>query len=332
MRILNNIGVCGGGSWATALVKMLQLKSKKVNWWVRRQETADFIHEFKHNPEYLSSAEIDTNLVNISIDIQEIIQKSDILIFATPAAFLSATLEKIKPEDLKDKIIISAIKGIIPETNQTVSEFFIQKYNIPFENFGMIAGPCHAEEVIMDKKSYFTFASENSDLNTLMTEILSSMFTKVSISFDVRGIEYAATLKNVYAIAAGISSGLSMGDNFLSVLTTNAIIELRRFLDAINHCKRDVNQSAYLGDIIVTIYSQHSRNRAFGVMIGKGYSINYSKIEMKQVAEGYYAAKCMKEVLKKYNVKMPILDTVYNILYNNSLPRHAMHQLSEEFS
>ncbi len=332
MKIANKIGIIGGGSWATAIVKILQFKSKKINWWVRRQESVDFIYEYKHNPEYLSSVEFNTDLLHISTEIEEIIRKSDILIFVIPAAFIKNTLDSLDPNLLKDRFVISAIKGIIPETNETVSQYFINKFDVPVEHFGMIAGPCHAEEVIMDKKSYLTIASENGDLNNLMSELLTSRATKISLSCDIQGIEYSAILKNVYAVAAGVSAGLGLGDNFLSVLTTNAILELRNFLDAINHHKRDVNKSAYLGDIIVTAYSQHSRNRAFGVMIGKGYSISYTKIEMKQVAEGYFAAKAMKEVLENYKVEMPILDTMYNILYNNSSPRRAMMQLGEKLS
>ena len=332
MKIANRIGIVGGGSWATAIVKILQHREKKINWWMRRQESVDFIYQYKHNAEYLSSVEFNTNLLHISTNMEEIIRKSDILIFVIPAAFIDSSLENLNPKLLEDKFVISAIKGIIPETSETISQYFNRKFNVPVENFGMIAGPCHAEEVVMDKKSYLTLASENADLNNLMSELLTSRATKISLSCDIQGIEYSAILKNVYAVAAGVSAGLSLGDNFLSVLTTNAILELRSFLDAINHHKRDVNKSAYLGDIIVTAYSQHSRNRAFGVMIGKGYSISYSKIEMKQVAEGYFAAKAMKEVIKHYKIDMPILDTMYNILYNNSSPRHAMLQLGEKLS
>lgn len=332
MKIANRIGIIGGGSWATAIAKILQFRSKKINWWIRRQENLDAFLDYKHNPNYLSSVEFNTDLLFLSTNLEEIVRKSDILIFAIPAAYIHQSLEDLNPKILEEKFVISAIKGIIPETNETISQFFENKFNVPLENFGMIAGPCHAEEVIMDKKSYLTIASKNPDLNNLMSELLTSRATKISLSCDIQGIEYSSILKNVYAVAAGISAGLNLGDNFLSVLTTNAILELRNFLDAINHHKRDVNKSAYMGDIIVTAYSQHSRNRAFGVMIGKGYSINYSKIEMKQVAEGYFAAKAMKEVLTNYKVDMPILDTMYNILYNNSSPRQAMLQLGEKLA
>jgi len=332
MKIVSRIGIIGGGSWATAIAKILQHRQKKFNWWMRRQEAVDFIYEYKHNPDYLSSVEFNTELMNISSDLEEIIRKSDILIFAVPAAYINSILDPLDDKIMEDKFVVSAIKGILPDTNETLSQFFVRKFNVPYDNFGIIAGPCHAEEVIMDKKSYLTVASENADLNNLMSDLLTSRATKISLSCDIQGIEYSSILKNIYAVAAGISAGLGLGDNFLSVLTTNAILELRSFLDAINHHKRDVNKSAYLGDIIVTAYSQHSRNRAFGVMIGKGYSISYSKIEMKQVAEGYFAAKAMKEVVKNYKIDMPVLDTMYNILYNNSSPRHAMLQLGEKLS
>lgn len=332
MRIVSKIGIIGGGSWATALAKVLQNKSKKINWWFRRKEAIEFLKIYKHNPDYLSSVEFNTDLLFLSSNIEEIIKKSDIIIFGVPAAFLHSSISKLNPKLLEDKIIISAIKGIVPEYNETISEYFKSKFNIPFENFGLIAGPCHAEEVIMEKLSYLTIASVNNDLNTLLSELLTTRSTQISVSNDIKGIEFASVLKNIYAVAAGISVGLGFGDNFLSVLIINAITEMRSFLDAINHIKRDINQSSYSGDIIVTAYSQFSRNRAFGTMIGKGYSVNYSKIEMKQIAEGYYAAKCMNEITDHYNVKMPILNAVYNILYNKSSPSREMKQLAKKLS
>ncbi|MPM03378.1 Glycerol-3-phosphate dehydrogenase [NAD(P)+] [bioreactor metagenome] len=330
IKIAHRIGVIGGGSWATAIVKVLQHHDKKVNWFIRRQELIDAIQNTGHNPEYLSQVEFDQTKIFASNDLDEIISNSDIVIFCIPAAFLHRQIETLSKEILQDKIIISAIKGIIPEFNAIVSNYFKTVFDIPSGNYGVIAGPTHAEEVVMDRLSYLTVASANEDIGIVMSELLGSKNIKIALSRDVEGVEYASVLKNVYAVAAGISVGLGYGDNFLSVLTSNAIVEMRRFLDAINHCKRDVNNTSYCGDIIVTSYSQFSRNRMFGNLIGKGYSVNYSRIEMKQVAEGYYAAKCMTEINDSFKVDMPILAAVYNICYNNVSPSQEMRKLAEK--
>ncbi len=332
IKIANRIGIIGGGSWATALAKVLQNQQKKINWFIRRQEVIDSIRNFGHNPDYLASVEFNPSMLFLSNNLNEIIDRSDIVIFSIPAAFLHRQLELLDQNLLNEKIIISAVKGIVPEFNATVSRYFSSEYGVPSENYGLIAGPTHAEEVVMDKLSYLTLASSNTDVTTLMSDLLSTRNLKITVSSDVDGIEYASVLKNVYAVAAGISVGLGYGDNFLSVLTTNAVIEMRRFLDAINHVKRDVNLTSYSGDIIVTSYSQFSRNRAFGNLIGKGYSVNYSRIEMKQVAEGYYASKCMTEINEQYRVDMPILLAVYNILYKNGSPSGEMRKLADKLS
>ncbi len=330
IKIAHRIGVIGGGSWATAITKVLQNHQKKVNWFIRRQEVIDAIQNTGHNPEYLSQVELNPALLSLSNNLDEVIQYSDIVIFSIPAAFLHRQIETLDKKLLQDKIIISAVKGVIPEFNAIVSRYFNTVFDVPAENYGLIAGPTHAEEVVMDKLSYLTAASKNEDIGLVMSEIMGTRNIRVTVSSDVEGIEYASVLKNIYAVAAGISVGLGYGDNFLSVLTANAIVEMRRFLDTINHCKRDVNNTSYCGDIIVTSYSQFSRNRAFGNLIGKGYSVNYSRIEMKQVAEGYYASKCMTEINEEYKVDMPILNAVYNILYNNVSPSIEMRKLAEK--
>ncbi len=330
IKIAHRIGVIGGGSWATAITKVLQNHQKKVNWFIRRQEVIDAIQNTGHNPEYLSQVELNPALLSLSNNLDEVVQNSDIVIFSIPAAFLHRQIETLDKKLLQDKIIISAVKGVIPEFNAIVSRYFNTVFDVPAENYGLIAGPTHAEEVVMDKLSYLTAASKNEDIGLVMSEIMGTRNIRVTVSSDVEGIEYASVLKNIYAVAAGISVGLGYGDNFLSVLTANAIVEMRRFLDTINHCKRDVNNTSYCGDIIVTSYSQFSRNRAFGNLIGKGYSVNYSRIEMKQVAEGYYASKCMTEINEEYKVDMPILNAVYNILYNNVSPSIEMRKLAEK--
>ena len=330
IKIANRIGVIGGGSWATAIIKVLQHHQKKTNWFIRRQDIIDAIKNTGHNPEYLSQVELDTTMISATNNLDEVIRNSDIIIFSIPAAFLHRQIETMDKKLLQDKIIISAIKGVIPEYNAIASKYFNTIFDVPEDNYGAIAGPTHAEEVVMNKLSYLTAASVNEDIGAVLTELLGTRNIKISLSSDVIGIEYASVLKNIYAVAAGISVGLGYGDNFLSVLTTNAIVEMRDFLNAINHCKRDVSNTSYCGDIIVTSYSQFSRNRMFGNLIGQGYSVNYSRIEMKQVAEGYYASKCMTEINEKYKVNMPILNAVYNICYKNVSPSQEMRRLAEK--
>ncbi|MCX7696140.1 MAG: NAD(P)-binding domain-containing protein [Bacteroidales bacterium] len=323
------LGIVGGGSMATALAKLLQENGFHVLWYIRRREVIEYIKKFGHNPDYLSSVEFDPSKISFYHNIQDIFEVSDYLFLAIPAAFLNKALSEVDEELICEKFIISTIKGIIPDFNLIPSEYFAQFFNFSLENYAILAGPSHAEELVMNKISYLTIGSTNIKFAEFLKNILSSNNIKFSLSTDVKGIEYAATLKNIYAIAAGISDGLNYGDNFISVLIIHAIKEMQFFLNSINHFNRDINSSVYAGDLLVTAYSQFSRNRAFGRLIGKGYSVNYSRIEMKQVAEGYYATKCMKEIADKMNIHMPILETVYRILYKELSPSREMKKLSE---
>ena len=288
---MKKIGVIGGGSWATALVKILTAKSHKLNWWIRRPETLEFINTYQHNPDYLSYVHLNPDCLNLTNDFNSVIKNSDIIIWAIPAAFLHKTIEGFDLSFLGTKLHVSAIKGIVPEFTSTVTEYLHSQYGVSNQNFAMIAGPCHAEEVAMEKLSVLTVASTNQELSLLLPELLTCRYIKVKVLNDLCGVEYAAVLKNIFALAAGICSGLGYGDNFQSILTVNAIRETANFLDTITPTKRDIFDSAYTGDIIVTSYSQFSRNRIFGTLIGKGYSIQYSMIEMKMVAEGYQDRK-----------------------------------------
>jgi len=270
--------------------------------------------------------------INLSNDFSKVIRDSDIILWAIPAAFLHQTISEFDLSELKSKLHVSAIKGIVPEFTSPVTEYLHSQYNIPFKNFAMIAGPCHAEEVAMEKLSVLTVATTNSELSLLLSQLLTCRYMKVNLLNDLRGVEYAAILKNIFAVAAGICSGLGYGDNFISILTVNAIAETKRFLDAICPTKRTVIDSAYTGDIIVTSYSQFSRNRVFGTLIGKGYSVQYSMIEMKMVAEGYYAVKGIKEINREVQVDLPIIDAVYNILYEQISPVIEMKLLAERLS
>lgn len=329
---MKQIAVIGGGSWATAIVKMLCNNCESVNWWVRNKETADHIKKHHHNPNYISSVEFEAKKINVSSDLKEIISKSDVLVMAVPSAFLKGSLVPITKEDLKNKIIFSAIKGIVPEHNLIIAEFFNQIYELPFQNIGVLAGPSHAEEVAMEKLSYLTIASQNAENAVYIAQKLSCRYIKTSVSDDIYGTEYSAVLKNVLAIAAGICHGLGYGDNFLSVLISNGIQEIKRFVDAVHPIDRDIKDSAYLGDLLVTAYSQFSRNRTFGGMIGKGYSVKSAQMEMNMVAEGYYGVKCVYEINKGYKVNMPITHCVYRILYEGVSPALEMKLLSDKLS
>ena len=323
--------VFGGGSWATAIVKMLLENQEKVGWYMRNSDAVDYIIKEKHNPNYLTSVEFHTEKLELTVDINAIINKADILIFAIPSAFLEAELQKATAS-LKDKIIFSAIKGIVPETGLIVGEHFHEKYNIPFENIGVITGPCHAEEVALERLSYLTIACADPKKAKLVAENLRSDYIKTKISDDIIGTEYAAMLKNIYALAAGIYHGLGYGDNFQSVLMSNAIREMKRYIKRVHKMKRNINNSAYLGDLLVTGYSTFSRNRMFGNMIGKGYTVKSAQMEMKMIAEGYYATKSAFEQKASFSkkVKTPIIDAVYDVLYNGKNAKRVFKALTNE--
>jgi glycerol-3-phosphate dehydrogenase (NAD(P)+) len=305
------IAVLGGGSWATAIVKMLCENLTTVGWYMRSESSIEYIKENKHNPNYLSSAEFNVDQLFLSSDINEMVSYADVLIFAIPSAFLMSELSKIN-KDLTEKTIFSAIKGIVPETGLIVGEHLHIHHQIPFENIGVVTGPCHAEEVAMERLSYLTIACQDEVKAKLLSEVLAGDYIKCKISDDIIGTEYAAMLKNIYAIAAGIAHGLGYGDNFQAVLMSNAIREMKDYIKKIHKMKRNINNSAYLGDLLVTGYSTFSRNRMFGNMIGKGYTVKAAMMEMSMVAEGYYAVKSAYKLNEVNQTNTPIIDTVYN--------------------
>ncbi len=322
------VAVLGGGSWATAIVKMLLENVHQVNWYMRSKENIEFIKKHQHNRYYLSSVTLDTHKIFLSDDINKVVEDSDIVVFAIPSAFLKSALDELKVE-LADKIIVSAIKGMVPDENMIVGEYFNTKYNIPLDLFAVIAGPCHAEEVALERLSYLTISCPDIKNAHWVADVLTTNYIKTSVSDDIYGTEYSAVLKNIFAVAAGICHGLGYGDNFNAVLISNAIQEIKRFVDVVHPITRDINNSAYLGDLMVTAYSQFSRNRTFGAMIGKGYSVKSAQLEMNMVAEGYYAVKSIYEINKKYMVNMPITDAVYNILYEKISPAIEIKILTE---
>ncbi|MEH6408096.1 MAG: NAD(P)H-dependent glycerol-3-phosphate dehydrogenase, partial [Leeuwenhoekiella sp.] len=322
-------GVIGGGSWATAIVKMLCENMDEVGWYMRSVYALEHIKKEQHNPNYLSAVEFNVSQLKLSNDINEIIAYADYLIFAVPSAFVGEELKKITVS-LDEKIIFSAIKGIVPETGKIVGEHFHDEYNIPFENIGVLTGPCHAEEVALERLSYLTLACANEKHAQVVADHLNSDYIMTTISDDTIGTEYAAMLKNIFAIAAGMAHGLGYGDNFQSVLMSNAIREMKKFIRKVHKMKRNINDSAYLGDLLVTGYSIFSRNRMFGNMIGKGYTVRSAQLEMSMVAEGYYAAKSAFELNKELKAKTPIINTVYDILYKGKDPKTEFKKLTEK--
>ena len=326
------ISVIGGGSWATAIIKILSNNVNKIHWWVRSAETAEFIRKYKHNPNYLSDVEINTDKIEVETDLKKAIHSSDIVILAVPSAFLKNALANITADDFKNRAVFSAIKGIIPDELLIIGDYLNEKIGIPISQIGVITGPCHAEEVAMERLSYLTIASQNKEIATSLASLMNCRYIKTSVSDDIYGTEYSAVLKNVIAIASGICQGVGYGDNFQAVLISNAIQEIERFVNAVHPVKRDIKDSAYLGDLLVTAYSSFSRNRMFGTMVGKGYSVKVAQLEMNMIAEGYYATKCIYELNKKYNVHIPITNAVYHVLYEKIAPRIEMKLLSDQFS
>lgn len=323
------IAVLGGGSWATAIVKMLTENEATVGWYMRNSKAVDHIKKNYHNPNYIQSVEFNISMLDLSSDINRTVKKYDVLIFAIPSAFLTQELEKLKIP-LKDKVIFSAIKGIVPETGLIVGEHFHDIHNVPFENIGVITGPCHAEEVAMERLSYLTIACQDEAKAKDLAASLKSWYIRTKVSDDIIGTEYAAMLKNIYAIAAGIAHGLGYGDNFQSVLMSNAIREMKRYIKKVHKMKRNINNSAYLGDLLVTGYSTFSRNRMFGNMIGKGYTVKSAQMEMSMVAEGYYAVKSAYKLNLENGAKTPIIDAVYNVLYNNKNAKKEFKKLTSK--
>ncbi len=319
--------VIGGGSWATAIAKMLCVNLPEIAWYMRNEEAIEHIKKYHHNPNYLSSVEFDLKKLKLTSNINVAIAYADYIIFAVPSAFVGSELKKMT-ESLDGKVIFSAIKGIVPETSLIVGEHFNKIYNIPFENIGVITGPCHAEEVALERLSYLTIACGDAEKAKIVANCLSGDFIKAKITDDIIGTEYAAMLKNIYAIAAGIAHGLGYGDNFQSVLMSNGIREMKKFIRKVHKMKRNINDSAYLGDLLVTGYSVFSRNRMFGNMIGKGYTVKSAQMEMSMVAEGYYATKSAWELNQKYGAKTPIIDSVYEILYEGKSAKKIFEKLT----
>jgi glycerol-3-phosphate dehydrogenase (NAD(P)+) len=327
-KIPTQIAVIGGGSWATALVKILSENQVKIKWWIRRKADVDFIRKYNHNPSYLTDVAINPRKVKTYNKMSEALNGVEYIILAIPAAFIPVTLKDLNKKHFEGKKVVSAIKGMIPEENLLVTDWLTKEFNLPIGQTCVIAGPCHAEEVALEKQSYLTIASPNIEVAKSFANLLNCRFLQANAIADLYGVEYCAVIKNIIAIACGITRGLGFGDNFQAVLVSNAMQEIKIFLDEIYPKEnRDLNNSGYLGDLLVTAYSQFSRNRTFGNMIGKGYSVKSAQMEMNMIAEGYYAVRSIYLISKQHHLKLPIIDAVYHIVYEKTNPLVEMNTL-----
>ena len=331
MVSLGKICILGGGTWATALAKLVLMTQKHINWYMRRNEQVEGFYKLGHNPDYLRNIKFNLSQIVFYTNIERAIKDSDTIIIAFPSPYIKQYFRWVWSNNFKGKTVISALKGIVPGDNVVMSEYMTNNFKVPEENIGVISGPCHAEEVALERLSFLTCACKDIEKAKALAETISPKILRTSISNDVRGIELSAVLKNIYAIGSGICSGLQYGDNFQAVYMTNCAKEMERILQGITPMERNICQQHYLGDMLVTGYSQFSRNRTLGTMIGKGYSVKSAQLEMEMIAEGYYGAKCMVAMNQKYQIDMPIVNTVYNILYSNISPKIAIKNLIEIF-
>ncbi|MFO7869444.1 MAG: NAD(P)H-dependent glycerol-3-phosphate dehydrogenase [Bacteroidales bacterium] len=325
-----SIALLGSGSWATAIAKILHTNVDKLHWYVREKEVIESLKKHNQNTLYLSNVKFNTEILEVTNDPNKAVANADVIIFCVPSKFVES-LSKSISIDISKKQVVTAVKGIVPHNNLLVSEYIHRHFSVPHNNIAAISGPCHAEEVALERLSYLTVGSPNTDFAQEIAKKLSVYFIKTHISQDIIGIEYSAVLKNIMALATGIGHGLGYGDNFTSVLISNAIREMNRFLSAASVAERDINESVYLGDLLVTAYSQFSRNRTFGMMIGKGYSVKSTELDMNMIAEGYYGVKCIMQINDEFNVSMPITQAVHNILYERISASMEFKILAESF-
>lgn len=326
------VAVIGGGSWATAIVKILSSNLKHIHWWVRETEIEESVNKFGHNPLYLSSVEINPKDVKVTTNIKRAVAKADYVVIVTPSAFLADTLSSLSKAHLRKKKIVTAVKGIVPETMQLITDFLKVKFDIPIQNMALITGPSHAEEIAQERFTFLTAASINQELAETVAKLFSNRYVRTSVSLDIMGIELAVVLKNIYALGAGIYNGLGLGDNFLAAYIANCVKEMKNFVQELYpDDARRISESVYLGDLLVTCYSQYSRNRMFGKMIGQGLTPKVAQLEMKMIAEGFYSCRCIHEINKQYNVSIPIVETIYGILYEGNPVQPEMKRIAEHF-
>ncbi|MFZ1533978.1 MAG: NAD(P)H-dependent glycerol-3-phosphate dehydrogenase [Chitinophagaceae bacterium] len=341
-----HFGIIGSGSWATALAKILTDRKHSINWWIRNKNAIDYIGKKNNNPNYLRSAKFDTSLLTMSAKIEEVVAQSNVVVVAVPSAFVEESLGKLRSDDFKGKKIVSAVKGLLPEKNILLNHYLQTQFNFPLEDYFAVLGPCHAEEVAEEKLSYLTFSGIDITTASEIASHFTTDYISTIINHDILGVQFAAVLKNIYALGAGIAHGLGYGDNFLSVYIANAADEMAGFLkrfgaehitvgehdgeDPITHRKTpNYAASVYLGDLLVTCYSLHSRNRGFGKMIGEGKSVEGIRNEMNMVAEGYNAAKCIYHINKSVGAAIPIAETIYNILWEDVKPSEGFKRIEQ---
>ncbi|RNC66247.1 NAD(P)H-dependent glycerol-3-phosphate dehydrogenase [Proteiniphilum sp. X52] len=331
MDSIGKICILGGGTWGTALAKIVLMNQKHMNWFIRRDDQIEGFYKLGHNPSYLTNVKFNLAQITFYSNLEKAIKDSDTIIIAIPSPYVKQYFRRIWNNTFRGKFMVSALKGIIPNDNMVMSEFLSSNFKIPVENTGVLSGPCHAEEVALERLSFLTAASKDQTKAKLLSEAITSRILKAAVSDDVVGIELAAVLKNIYAIAAGICQGLLYGDNFQAVLMSNCAKEMSRFLNGVAPMERNITEQHYLGDMLVTGYSQFSRNRTLGTMIGKGYSVKSAQLEMEMIAEGYYGAKCIHELNSRFNIDMPIAETVYRILHEKLSPQNGIKKLIDFF-
>lgn len=339
-------GIIGNGSWATALAKILTDNRHPINWWIRNTESIEHFKRHHHNPHYLSTAGFDISLLNMSASVKEVVSQSNVIVVAVPSAYAEDALKELSPEDWAGKKVISAIKGLLPDRNILLNYYLQEKFAVPLENYFAVLGPCHAEEVAAEKLSYLTFSGVDTDTASELAVHFTTSYINTIVNHDILGVQYAAVLKNIYALGAGIAHGLDYGDNFLSVYIANAADEMAGFLkqfgaehitvgehegeDPVTHRKTpNYAASVYLGDLLVTCYSLYSRNRTFGNMIGKGYSVQSAQLEMNMVAEGHNAARCIYNINQEVKASIPIAETIYQILWENVKPSEGFKRIEQ---
>jgi len=331
-RLRYRVAVIGSGSWATAIIKIISDNLEHIHWWVREEETVEGVMKYGHNPKYLSSVFINPEDIRISTDIKAIVSKADYVILVAPSAYLHKTLEPLQRSQLDKKKIIIAVKGIIPETMQLISDYMRTQFGVPLNNLSIISGPSHAEEIAQEKFTFLTAASANQELAETVAKFFTNRYCRASVSNDMMGAEMSIVLKNIYALGAGIYSGLGYGDNFIAAYIANCVKEMKYFVSYIYpNENRHISDSVYLGDLLVTAYSAYSRNRLFGIMIGHGLSVRVSLLELRMVAEGYTSCRCVHEINKKHLADIPIVETIYGILYENNNVSSEMKRIAEHF-
>ena len=325
-----NVAVLGSGSWATALAKIVMHNVAEINWYIRKQETIDEFREIRRNPNHLEWAYFDISRINFSNDINQVLSEAELVILAVPSPYVKDVLAEITV-DMSQKKVISAVKGMIPGDNILVTDYLHEHFHIHENNLGMITGPCHAEEIALERLSYLTLGCKDTANATEWQKLFDTPYVRTTPSNDMKGLEYASVMKNIYAIAAGMCTSLRYGDNFQAVLLTNAMHEIVRFTKAVSDVPRDITDSGYLGDVLVTAYSNFSRNRQFGQMIGMGYSVKAAQTEMEMVAEGYYGTKAIHLANKTMGVDIPIVEAMYQILYKRKSPKTTIKELTQKF-